>query len=134
MKAIIVREHGGPEVLEVVDVPIPVPNGAEILVQNHFVGVNFVDTQHRAGLYFPVLLPLIPGTEGAGVVAAVGPDVGEFQIGDRVAYAGYMGGDYAEYTLVPQDRLVAVPPGVALEQAAGGLLQGMTAYVLTRQV
>lgn len=134
MKAIIVREHGGPEALELVDAPTPTPAGAEVLVQNHYVGVNFVDTQHRAGLFFPVALPLIPGTEGAGIVAAVGPGVNEFQVGDRVAYAGYMGGDYAEFTLVPQDRLVAVPQEIALEQAAGGLLQGMTAYVLTQQV
>jgi NADPH2:quinone reductase len=134
MKAIVVRAHGGPEALELVDIPVPTPTGAEVLVQNHFVGVNFVDTQHRAGLYFPVVLPLIPGIEGAGVVAAVGTDVSEFQISDRVAYGGYMGGDYAEFTLVPQDRLVAVPQEITLAQAAGGLLQGMAAHVLTQQV
>lgn len=134
MKAIIVYEHGSPDVLQVRDLPIPQPLPGEVLIQNHFVGVNFVDTQHRAGLYYPVALPLIPGTEASGVVAAVGSDVTDFRVADRVAYAGYMGGDYAEFTCVPHDRLVSVPDAMPLEQAAAGLLQGLTAYVLAHQV
>jgi NADPH2:quinone reductase len=134
MKAIIVYEHGSPDVLQLRDMPIPEPLPNEVLIHNHFVGVNFVDTQHRAGLYYPVALPLIPGTEASGVVAAVGSDVTDFRVADRVAYAGYMGGGYAECTCVPHDRLVSVPDAMPLEQAAAGLLQGLTAYVLTHQV
>ena len=118
MKAIIVYEHGSPDVLQLRDVPIPEPLPDEVLIQNHFVGVNFVDTQHRAGLYYPIALPLIPGTEASGVVAAVGSDVTNFRVADRVAYAGYMGGNYAEFTCVPHDRLVSVPGAMPLEQAA----------------
>jgi NADPH:quinone reductase len=85
-------------------------------------------------LYYPIQLPIIPGVEAAGVVAAVGSAVTDFRVGDRVAYAGYMGGNYAEYTAVPQDRLVPVPDALPLEQAAASLMQGQTAYVLTHQV
>jgi NADPH2:quinone reductase len=101
-----------------------------VLVKNEAIGVNFVDTQHRAGLYYPVALPLIPGIEAAGVVEAVGPLVTEFMVGDRVGYAGYMGGVYAEYTVVPEARLVPVPPTVDAKRAAASLLQGMTAHFL----
>jgi NADPH:quinone reductase len=134
VKAIVIAQHGAPEVLQLSDVPIPEPRPGEALVQNHVVGVNFVDTQHRAGLYYPIALPLIPGTEASGIVAAVGAQVTDFHVGDRVAYAGYMGGNYAEYTAVPQDRLVPVPDALPFEQAAASLLQGLTAYVLTHQV
>jgi NADPH2:quinone reductase len=134
MKAIIVYEHGSPDVLQLSDVPIPEPLPYEVLIHNHFVGVNFVDTQHRAGLYYPITLPLIPGTEASGVIAAVGSDVTDFRVADRVAYAGYMGGNYAEFTCVPHDRLVSVPEAMPLDQAAACLLQGLTAYVLTHEV
>src|SRR2546425_2248434 len=134
MKAIIVYEHGSPDALQLRDVPMPEPLPDEVLIQNHFVGVNFVDTQHRAGLYYPVALPLIPGTEASGVIAALGSDVTDFRVADRVAYAGYMGGNYAEFTCVPHDRLVSVPDAMPLEQAAAGLLQGLTAYMLAYQV
>lgn len=134
MKAIVIAQHGAPEVLRLSDVPVPEPRADEALVQNRVIGVNFVDTQHRAGLYYPIALPLIPGTEASGVVAAVGAKVTDFHVGDRVAYAGYMGGNYAEYTAVPQDRLVPVPDTLSFEQAAACLLQGLTAYVLTHQV
>jgi len=134
MKAIIVYEHGSPDALQLRDVPMPEPLPNEVLIHNHFVGVNFVDTQHRAGSYYPVALPLIPGTEASGVVAAVGSDVTDFCVADRVAYAGYMGGSYAEYSCVPQDRLVPVPNAMPLEHAAASLLQGLTAYVLAHQV
>ena len=134
MKAIFIRTHGGPEVLQLEDMPVPLPQHAEVLVKNQAIGVNFVDTQHRAGLNYPVNLPLIPGTEAAGVVQAVGPQVSEFKVGDRVGYAGYMGGDYAEYTLVPQDRLVPIPTQVTFEAAAAALMQGMTAHCLAYSV
>ncbi len=134
MKAIQFERHGGPEVLQVVDVPIPAPKVNEVLVRNKAIGVNYVDVQHRQGGYYLVILPLIPGIEAAGVVEAVGENVRTLQAGDRVAYAGYMGGNYAEYTLVPVDKLVPLPDEIDFEQAAGGLMQGLTAYVLTQQV
>jgi NADPH2:quinone reductase len=133
MKTMMVRRHGPPDVLELCETPRPAPGPEEVVVENHVIGVNFVDTQHRAGLYYPVALPLIPGTEAAGVVAAVGAQVDGFRVGDRVAYAGYMAGVYAEYAAVPQERLVPVPAALPLEQAAAGLLQGLTADVLAHQ-
>jgi NADPH2:quinone reductase len=134
VKAVLIRTHGGPEVLKLEDIPVPQPQRAEVLVKNRAIGVNFVDTQHRAGLNYPVNLPLIPGTEAAGIVQAVGPEVSEFKVGDRVGYAGHMGGDYAEYTPVPQDRLVPIPDQVTFEAAAAALMQGMTAHCLTYSV
>jgi len=134
MKAIITYQYGSPDVLQVCDIPIPEPLPHEVLVHNHFAGVNFVDTQHRSDSCYHVGLPLIPGTEAAGVVAAVGSQVTAFKVTDRVAYAGYMGGNYAEYTCVPQDRLVPVPEALPLEQAAASLLQGLTAHVLVHKV
>ncbi len=134
MKAVVVRAHGGPEVLEPEDRPLPVPGSGEVLVRNRAIGVNFVDTQHRAGLNYPVTLPLIPGTEASGVVEAVGPGVQDFHPGDRVGYAGYMGGNYAEATVVPEAKLVPLPPEAGFEEAAAALLQGMTAHALVHDV
>ncbi len=134
MKAIQFDRHGGADVLQVVEMDMPTPKAKEVLVRNRAIGVNYVDVQHRQGGYYPVNLPLIPGIEAAGVVEAVGDAVREFQVGDRVAYAGYMGGNYAGYTLVPEDRLVPVPEAIDFEQAAGGLMQGLTAYVLSHWV
>lgn len=134
MKAIFIYQHGGPEVLQLEDIPTPAPHAKEVLVKNQAIGVNFVDTQHRAGLNYPVKLPLIPGTEAAGWVEAVGSEVSEFGVGDRVAYAGYMGGNYAEYTVVPAEKLIPVPPHLTFEAAAAALLQGMTAHCLAYSV
>jgi NADPH2:quinone reductase len=134
MQAIVIREHGGPDVLRLEDVPVPEPAGADVRVRHVAIGVNFVDTQHRVGEPYPVELPLIPGVEGAGVVDAVGPDVQALAVGDRVGYAGHMGGDYAAYTLVPEARLVPVPPAVTFEQAAASLMQGMTAHAMATSV
>jgi NADPH:quinone reductase len=134
MQAVFIRKHGGPEVLRLEDIPSPTPKHKEVLVRNKAIGVNFVDTQHRAGENYPVNLPLIPGTEAAGVVEAVSEDVTMFNIGDRVAYAGYMGGNYAEYTLVPEEKLVPIPENVSFELAAASLLQGITAHALSHSV
>jgi NADPH2:quinone reductase len=134
LKAIFVHKHGGPEVLQVEDIPTPTPNHQEVLVNNQAIGVNFVDMQHRAGLNYPVNLPLIPGTEAAGLIEAVGSDVTEFKVGDRVGYAGYMGGNYAEYTVVPEAKLIPIPVNLSFELAAAALLQGMTAHCLTYSV
>jgi len=134
MKAIVVRQHGGPEVLEVEDIPVPQPQAKEVLVKNRAIGVNFVDVQHRAGLNYPINLPIILGTEAAGFVETLGPGVSEFKVGDRVGYAGYMGGDYAEYTVVPEEKLVPVPSNVTFELAAASLMHGMTAHCLAYSV
>ncbi|MEO0561464.1 MAG: quinone oxidoreductase [Chloroflexota bacterium] len=135
MKAVQLDRHGPPDVLQLVDLDVPAPSGTQVLVRNHAIGVNYVDVQHRAGgTYNPLDLPLIPGIEAAGLVEAVGDEVTEFRIGDRIAYAGYMGGNYAEYTLVPQDRLFPVPATIDFDTAAATVLQGITAYVLTHEV
>jgi NADPH:quinone reductase len=131
MRAIRVDVFGGPEVLRPVEIPQPVPGSGEALIQHAAIGVNFVDTQHRAGTPYPVSLPLIPGTAAAGVVTAVGPRVTDVRVGDRVAYAGIMPGVYAEYAAVPAERLVPVPDGLDLRMAAAALLQGTTAHYLS---
>lgn len=129
MKAIQVKQPGGPETLELADLPVPVPKGNEAVVKLAAAGVNFIDVYHREGRY-KVPLPFVPGQEGAGLVAAVGADVKSVKKGDRVAWTGLLGG-YAEYAAVPADRLVAIPPGVTDQQAAAVMLQGMTAHYLS---
>ena len=129
MRAIRFDRTGGPEVLQLSDVPTPAPGPGEILIRNEAVGVNFIDIYHRTGLY-PVPLPSGLGQEGAGVVEAVGPEAERFQVGDRAAYALGGIGSYAEYAKVPADRAVHVPAGVDSELAAASLLKGMTAEFL----
>ena len=128
MKAIQVNRNGGPEVLELVDLPVPEPKANEAVVKLAASGVNFIDVYHREGRY-KVPLPFTPGQEGAGIVTAVGSDVKSVKEGDRVAWTGLLGG-YAEYAAVPADRLVAIPSGVSDQQAAAAMLQGMTAHYL----
>lgn len=132
MKAIRVHEFGGPEVLTRDDLPIPQPGPGQALVKIEAGGVNFIDVYHRCGLY-PASLPRLMGVEGAGVVEAVGPEVTEVKVGDRVAYA-FTGapGAYAEYAVVPSKRLVTLPAGVDSRTAAAAMLQGMTAHYLVR--
>jgi len=130
MRAIRIDVFGGPEVLRPVDIPQPIPGPGEALIQHSAIGVNFVDTQHRAGRPYSVSLPLIPGTEAAGVVAAIGPGVADVQVGDRVAYTG-MPGVYAEYAVVSARQLVPVPDRLDLGMAAAALLQGTTAHYLS---
>ena len=128
MRAIRVHAHGGPEVLELDEIPVPVPGPGQALVRIEAAGVNFIDIYHRNGLY-KVPLPFVPGQEGAGVVTAVGPDAAGAAIGDRVGYTGVLGA-YAEFAAVPADRLVPLPAGVTARQAAAALLQGLTAHYL----
>jgi NADPH2:quinone reductase len=128
MKAIRVDEYGGPEKLVYREVDKPAPKAGEALVKIEAIGVNFIDVYHRTGLY-PLPLPFIPGSEASGTVEAVGDDVNEIQVGDRVAYAMSLGA-YAEYAAVPTVRLVKVPSGVDAESAAAAMLQGMTAHYL----
>src|SRR5512139_374159 len=128
MKAIRVHEVGGPEVLRYEDVPVPVPGPGQALVKLEAIGLNFLDCYFRAGLY-KTPLPFIPGSEGAGTVTAVGPNVTVVRVGDRVSYAPVMGA-YAEYAVVPADRVVPVPASVETRTAAAVTLQGMTAHYL----
>lgn len=131
--AVRVHKIGGPEVLTYEDIDIPAPGQGQIKIKQHACGVNFIDTYFRAGMYpSPVGLPFVSGNEGAGEVIAVGPGVGDFKVGDRVAYVVGLGG-YAQERLLPAERTVKLPDKISYEQAAGMMLKGMTAqYLLNR--
>ena len=129
MKAIRVYEAGGPEVLRYEDVPDPQPGPGEARVKIEAAGLNYIDTYYRTGLY-ATPFPFTPGSEAAGVVDAVGPDVTVVKPGDRVAYCLTLGA-YAEYAIVPAAKLVPVPDSLSTEVAAALILQGMTAHYLT---
>jgi NADPH2:quinone reductase len=128
MKAIRIDGFGGPEVLRLADVPDPSPGPGQIAVRVEAAGLNFIDVYHRTGLY-PNPLPFVPGMEGAGVVAEVGPGVAAWREGDRVAWTGFLG-SYAGRVLLPADRAVAVPLGMSTDTAAALMLQGLTAHYL----
>lgn len=129
MRAIHVTATGGPEVLVPTELPDPSPAPGEVLVRVAAVGVNFIDTYRRSGVY-PVPVPHVPGDEGAGTVVAVGRDVARVAEGDRVAWADGSSGSYAALTTVRADRAVPVPPDVPDDVAAAVMLQGMTAHYL----
>ena len=129
MKAIQISQVGGPEVLQLVDLPIPNPKPNEALVQIKAAGVNFIDVYFREGRY-PAPLPFINGQEAAGIVTARGANVINVKVGNRVACAGVLG-SYAEYASVPADRLVKIPDKLDFNQAAAAMLQGMTAHYLS---
>jgi len=120
MKAIQVKQPGGPEALELVDLQIPQPKENEIVVKTAASGVNFIDIYQREGRY-KLPLPFVAGQEGSGTVTAVGSKVSGFKLGDRVAWAGIQA-SYAEYVAVPADRAVPVPSGVDLRTAAAAML------------
>ena len=132
MHAIRVSRTGDPSVLEYVSVEKPTPGKGEALVRVEVAGVNYVDVYHRTGLY-KLPLPFTPGSEAAGVVEAVGPDVEGLKGGDRVAYAMHLG-SYAEHAVVPAWRLVPVPRAIESRTAAALMLQGMTAHYLVNSV
>lgn len=129
MKAIRVSQTGGPEVLTLVDLPLPYLKSNEALVQIKAAGVNFIDVYFREGRY-PAPLPFVVGQEAAGVVTALGSDISNVLAGDRVAYSGALG-SYAEYAAVPADRLVKIPDQLHFNHAAAAMLQGMTAHYLS---
>ncbi len=129
MKAIRAQAPGGPELLRYEDVPRPEPKAGEAVVKIEAAGVNFIDVYHRTGAY-KASFPLTLGQEGAGTVAAVGPDVAGVRVGDRVASVS-MAGSYAEYAAASAEKLVALPERIGFEQAAAAMLQGMTAQYLT---
>jgi NADPH:quinone reductase len=130
--AIRVHEHGGPEKLVWEEIPRPEPKPGEALVRQEAVGLNYIDVYFRTGLYKAPSMPVTIGMEGAGVVEAVGQGVADVKPGDRVAYAGALGA-YAEARSVPADKLVKIPDGVDVKQAAAMMLQGMTAQFLIRR-
>jgi NADPH2:quinone reductase len=128
MKAVRIHEFGGPEVLELDDVPMPEPGAGEARVKVEAVGANFIDTYHRKGLY-KLPLPFTLGQEAGGTVDAVGPGVTEVRPGDRVAYASVQG-SYAEYAIAPAWRLLPFPAGVDAQRAVAVMVQGLTAHYL----
>ena len=130
--AIRIHQTGGPEVLSWEEVAVPAPAVGEATVRHHAVGLNFIDTYHRTGLY-PLPLPAGIGLEGAGVVEAVGAGVTEVKVGDRVAYAGGPVGAYAEVRNIPAHRLLKLPDAIAFDTAAAMMLQGLTAAYLLRR-
>ncbi|MEU8193588.1 quinone oxidoreductase [Microbispora amethystogenes] len=129
MRAIVVSAYGDSSVLEYAERPDPEPGPGQVLIEVAATGVNFIDVYHREGRY-PLPLPLVPGSEAAGTVTAVGPDVTDVVPGDRVASADVMGA-YATKALIPADRVVRLPDGLAPDLAAAVLLQGLTAHYLT---
>ena len=130
--AIRIHKTGHPEVLQWEETEVGDPGTGQVKIAQEAAGLNFIDVYHRTGLYKQDL-PFTPGVEGAGTVEAVGPDVTNVKKGDRVAYAGPIGG-YAEERLIDADRVVKLPKSISCEQAAGMMLQGMTAQMLLRSV
>jgi NADPH2:quinone reductase len=130
MKAIVIEKHGGPETLQLKEVPLPQPGPEDVRIHQEAIGVNFIDVYHRTGLY-PIPVPFTPGSEGAGTIDALGDRVKDFRAGDRVAYA--MGpGAYAEYVVLPAAKVVKVPDSVSTHDVAAIMLQGMTVHYLSR--
>ena len=132
-KAVRIHEPGGPEKLVYEDVDVGDPGPEEIRIKHEFCGLNYIDVYHRTGLYPLPPLPTAIGLEAAGIVSAVGSDVTEFKVGDRVAYAAPPLGAYATERLIPWHRVVKLPDSISLEQAAGMMLQGMTVEYLIRR-
>ena len=132
MKAFRITRTGGPEVLELVDVPVPTPGPGEILVRHEAIGLNFIDTYQRSGLY-PVNLPAFMGLEAAGVVEAIGEGVTRFAVGERAAYNAQPG-SYAEYNVVRAAKAMRLPDHITSRLAAAIMLKGMTAEVLANRI
>jgi NADPH2:quinone reductase len=131
-KAIRIHTNGGPEVMVWENIPTPEPDTGQVLIKHAAIGLNFIDVYFRTGLYKAPMLPLIIGQEGAGTVIAVGANVTGFAAGDRVAYAGPLGG-YATERVITADRLVKLPDNIDFETGAAMMLQGMTAQYLLRR-
>ena len=129
MKAVRVHQHGGPEVMKLEELPTPAPGPGQARVKIEACGVNFIDIYQRSGLYKGAL-PFALGLEGAGTVEAVGPNVSEVKVGDRVAWTGTPG-SYATHNVIPADRLVVLPAKLSFQDGAAAMLQGMTAHYLS---
>lgn len=130
--AIRIHEHGGPDVLRYEEISVPAPSANEVRLKATAIGINYIDTYHRTGMY-KVALPTVIGREGAGIVESIGAGVTDIAIGDRVAYASNPLGAYAQYRLMPADRLVKIPDNVSDALAASMMLKGMTAQYLLRR-
>ncbi|KAL7800189.1 hypothetical protein V8C37DRAFT_8530 [Trichoderma ceciliae] len=134
MKAVQMAKNGGPEVLEYTDIAVPTLSGGQVLVKNHFAGINYIDTYFRSGLYPAPFLPLTMGREASGEIVAAHDSVSGFAPGTRVAFmAGGASATYAEYTAVDADKVVAIPDGLSSEEAAAIYLQGLTAWTFIRE-
>ena len=131
-KAIRIEQHGGPDVMQLVDVTVPAPGPDEVTLRQHAIGLNYIDTYYRTGLY-PGSLPHGLGFEGAGVVEAVGANVTRLKVGDRVAYGQSPIGAYADVRNMPAHQLVKLPSWISFEQAAASMLKGLTVQYLFRQ-
>jgi NADPH2:quinone reductase len=132
-KAIRFHQTGGPEVLKLDDIDVGEPSGSQVLVHHTAIGLNYIDTYHRSGLY-PLPLPSMIGMEAAGVVVETGPEVKGIKSGDRIAYACPPPGSYCEERLIEADKVVVIPSGVTDEIAAAMMLKGLTAQYLIRQI
>ena len=129
MKTVIISKTGGPEVLELKDIKLEDPKPNEVLIKNEAIGLNYIDTYHRSGLY-PIELPSNIGIEGAGVIEKIGSDVNDFNIGDKVAYASMPIGSYSTHRNFPTTKLVKVPEGIELENVATLMTKGITTFYL----
>ena len=129
MKSVVISKTGGPEVLEIKDIKLEDPKSGEVLIKNKAIGLNYIDTYHRSGLY-PVELPSNIGIEGAGIIEKVGPDVENFQVGDRVAYASMPIGSYSTHRIFPTKKLVKVPNEIELENVVTLMTKGFTVFYL----
>ena len=129
MKSVVISKTGGPEVLEIKDIKLEDPKSGEVLIKNKAIGLNYIDTYHRSGLY-PVELPSNIGIEGAGIIEKVGPDVENFQVGDRVAYALMPIGSYSTHRIFPTKKLVKVPNEIELENVVTLMTKGFTVFYL----
>ena len=129
MKAVTISKNGGPEVLKLQEIKLADPDSGEVLIKNVAIGLNYIDTYHRSGLY-PIELPSNIGIEGAGIIEKIGPDVREFKIGDKVAYASMPIGSYATHRIFPVKKLVKVPEKIELENVVTLMTKGFTVFYL----
>ncbi|MCU0801913.1 MAG: quinone oxidoreductase [Rhodobacteraceae bacterium] len=131
-RTIIIQTHGGPEVMELADHPVPAPGPGQISIAHYAIGLNYIDTYHRSGLY-PLPLPTGLGSEAAGIVTALGEGVTHLSVGDRVAYAGGPPGAYAAARTMPAAPVVRLPDGISFDTAAAMMLKGLTTHYLFRR-
>ena len=129
MKAIQINKNGGPEVLELKEIKLDKPNAEEVTIEHRAIGLNYIDTYHRSGLY-PLKLPSGIGAEGAGIITEIGSNVKNFKVGDKVSYAGAPLGSYSSHRNYPTDNLVKVPSNIDLEVAATLMTKGLTTFYL----
>ena len=130
--AVQIRQHGGPEVLELADLPVGDPGPGQVRIRHHAIGLNFIDVYHRTGLY-PLSMPATIGMEGAGVVEAVGEGVTHLRVGDRAAYAANPPGSYSEARVMPAMGVCKLPDAISFETGAAMMLKGLTAQYLLKK-